>query len=310
MNMKLCPPEIHSYICELACLDDGRAVQALSLVSRYFRDIARPFLYQSLSISGSDKISMLASELETTPPHLRSMRHLFISTHPTSGKLNNEPTIPSTGLESTAILRILTLAAPTLETLSFVSASPAMSTSSISRLFRTSFPRLRELSVAGFYPFPSSPGKMPSLERLHLHGNRNPHGLLQMGGLDEACPSLTHLRVSGLSMAVSFALELQEAFSGVETSPFPSKLPPGVRHVVLEPAPPFPFPASGKPAASHARDQLMMEQLEDLTPPQGVEFSLLARADAHIPCDTFRRDWIERLDGTEGCWATSVETTC
>ncbi|GLB43626.1 hypothetical protein LshimejAT787_1401380 [Lyophyllum shimeji] len=179
-----------------------------------------------------------------------------------------------------------------------------MSTPAISRLFRTSFPRLRELSVSGFYPFPTSPAKMPSLERLHLHGNRNPHGLLQSGGLDEACPSLTHIRVSGLSMAVSFALELQEALSNVETSPFPSKLPPRIQHVAVQPAPPL--PASGKPAASHARDQLMMEQLAAVKTPRGVTFSLHPRGHADIPDESFRQDWLAQLDGGEGCWAIPV----
>ncbi|KAF8079213.1 hypothetical protein FPV67DRAFT_1467917 [Lyophyllum atratum] len=303
MNIHLCPPEIHSYICQLACLDDGRTVRALSLVSQYLREISRPFLYQSLAISGPNKISILASKLERTPAHLRSIHHLFISTQPTPGESNHEPINPPNTAESTAILRILTFAAPTLETLSFVS-SPATSTPAISRLFRTYFPRLRELSISGFYPFPSSPGKMPSLERLHLHGNRNPHGLLETGGLEQTCPALTHIRVSGLSTAVSFALELHEAFSGIETSPFPSKLPPRVHYVAVQPAPPL--PPSGKPAAANARDQLMVEQLKAAKSPQGVIFSLLARTNTHIPDESFRRDWIDRLEGREGCWATPI----
>ncbi|KAG5649114.1 hypothetical protein H0H81_006177 [Sphagnurus paluster] len=243
------------------------------------------------------------SKLELTPPHLRFIRHLFISTHSNGEVTDQEPRKLSNGLESTAVIRILTLAAPTLETLSFVSTSPAVSTSSISRLFRTSFPRLRELSISGFYPFPSSPGKMPLLERLHLHGNRNPHGLLQLGGLDNACPSLTHLRVSGLSMAVSFSMELQDAFNGMENSPFPSKLPPRIRHVVVEPA--HPLPLSGKPAALHVRDQLMMEQLTDLKSPEGLKFSFLPRAVNQSIPESFKKDWLARLCGAEACWMTS-----
>ncbi|KAG6917379.1 hypothetical protein DXG01_002758 [Tephrocybe rancida] len=298
MNMNVIPPELHSYIFQLACLDDGRTVRALSLVSKYFREVSRPFLYQSLSISGSAQITTLASVFQNTAPHLRTVRHLFLSTHTNSADAAYPPKPkPIDTADSAAILKIISLSAPTLETLSFVSASPSMSTMHISRLFRTSFPSLRELSISGFYPFPTAPGKMPRLERLHLHGNRNPHGLLEGGVLDEACPSLTHLRVSGLSMAITFARELQEAFAGDDESAFPAKLPSHVRHVVVQPAPAL--PESGKMAASLPRDALMMAQLQGLQPPQGLAFSLLPRAESDGPYVTFRRDWSDRLVGVE-----------
>ncbi|KAG6856826.1 hypothetical protein H0H87_000303 [Tephrocybe sp. NHM501043] len=305
MNMNLFPPELHSYICNLACIDDGQTVRALSLVSKYFCEISRPFLYQSLSISGSIQITTLATTLQNTAPHLRSIRHLFLSTH--SKNADASPTPKATDVaDSAAILRILSFSAPTLETLSFVSGSSSMGTMSISRLFRTSFPRLRELSISGFYPFPSAPGKMPRLERLHLHGNRNPHGLLQAGGLDEACPSLTHLRVSGLSMAVSFVQELREAFTGEDDLPFASKLPSSVRCVVVQPAG-VPVASEKSSAAmqaresvtNNARDEVMMSHLKALQPPQSVVYTLLPRAEADGPYVTFRREWSDRLEGSE-----------
>ncbi|RDB24344.1 hypothetical protein Hypma_008404 [Hypsizygus marmoreus] len=297
MNMNLCPPEIHSLICELACLDDGRTVRALSLVSKYFYEIACPYFYQSIALSGSHNITALAFKLENIPPHLRLIRHLFISSEPVE-KCDRKLEKIAPSSESMVLLRVLALAAPTLETLSFVHTSPAVSTPIISRLFRLSFPNLRELAVSGFYPFPSSPGKMPVLERLHLHGNRNPHGLLQMGGLDQAFSSLTHLRISGLNMAVSFALELQEALSGESRSPFPSKFPARVRRVIVQPGPPL--LASAKPTASHTRDQLMMAQLAVLRPSRVVDFSVLPRSETP---GSFRQDWLDRLGGAEGFWA-------
>jgi hypothetical protein len=297
MNLNSCPPELHSYICELACLDDGSTVRALSLVSKYFREIARPFLYQSVAISGLDKIALLVAKLDSTPSHLRQIRHLFITDHAAGKQPYNVG--PPNGSDSANIIRILSLAAPTAETLSFISRSPATSTAAIAQLFRLTFPRLRDLTVSGFYPFLTAK-PMPSLERLHLHGNRNPHGLLQMGGLDDACPSLTHLRVSGLSMALSFALELQEAFSDDNTSPFPSTLSPHIRQLLVQPAPTL--PASGKPAAAHAREQLMMDQLSKLKAPNGVRFEVLGRPEGDALYDSFRRDWQARLEGGEGCW--------
>lgn len=299
MNMNLCPPEIHSYICELACFDDGSTLRAVSLVSQYFRDIAKPFFYQSLAISGP-QIALLVSKLENTPPHLRHIRHLFISDQQVA-KSDHGLAKSANNADSISLSRIITLAAPTLETLCFVVTAPATSTAAISRLFRTPFPNLRELTVSGFYPFPSSTGKLPSLERLHLHGNRNPHGLLQMGCLNDACPNLTHLRVSGLNMAVSFALELKDALHGDDASLFPSQVSSHLQHVVVEPG--AILPVSGKNPASYAREQLMIEQLSAIKPSLGLKFSLLSRADGLVGCDSFKRNWLDRLHGAEGCWS-------
>jgi len=293
-SLYLCPPEIISYIFELACLDDGHTVRSLSLVAQYLRQLSRPYLYQSLMIVGFDKISALESKLDATPPHLRVIRHLFISTHKpesTSETANDS--------QSAALLRVLTLAAPTLETLSFVASTSSSSTLAISRLFRTAFPRLRELSVSGFYSFPSSPGKMPRLERLHLHGNRNPHGLFQLGVLEEVCPSLTHLRVSSLSMAVSFAGELQDACSGVQKPPFSSKLPPRTKTIIVQPAP----PSTALFGRARSRHQLMMEQLEALKPPKGLHLHLLPAPERDEYFEIFKRGWAERVSGEESFWA-------
>ncbi|KAF9458500.1 hypothetical protein BDZ94DRAFT_1270402 [Collybia nuda] len=297
MNLNACPPELHSYICQLACVDDGITVRALSLVSRYYREIARPFVYQSVAISGTGNVAGLVERLEATPAHLRHIRHLFIADQ-ASTKPPNSPKSPCAP-ETAAIVRVLSFAAPTVETLSFVWRSPATSTMTIARLFRLRFPRLRELTVSGFYPFLTAK-TMPSLERLHLHGNRNPHGLLQMGSLDDACPSLTHLRVSGLSMAVSFVSELQEAFSSDHTSPFPATLSSHVQQLIVQPA--ASLPASGKPGTSYFRDQAMMDQLQALKPRKDLSFEVLERPDGEELYESFRRDWKARLEGGLGCW--------
>ncbi|KAF9448535.1 hypothetical protein P691DRAFT_639233, partial [Macrolepiota fuliginosa MF-IS2] len=194
------PPELHSYICSLACTDDGYTARSLSRVSKYFAQITLPYLYQSLCISEPTRIRNLAKKLQTTPAHQRRIHHLFIS------DASGERDLAS------SIISILTLSAPTLETLALVAPAPLSSTSLIARLLRTRFPRLYELTISGHYPFPSSsPSCFPSLERLHLLGNRNPHGLLNLGALESSMPALTHLRISGLSLAVSFSQELHQA---------------------------------------------------------------------------------------------------
>lgn len=298
------PPELHAYIFAFACSDGGYTVKALSLVSKYFRDVARPYLYQSLSLSGVDQIMVAASKLENTPPHLRQIQHLFISDE---SQRRNDHQLGKhiCDMEANSIMRILTLAAPTLRTLAFVTTCPSTGTSLIGRLFRISFPSLMELTISGFYPFPSLPGKMPMLERLHLNGNRNPHGLLQADVLENVCPSLTHLRVSGLAMAASFALELEESLKADELTMFPSNLPPRMQEILIQPA--SPPPISSKPSTAQLKDRLMMTRLEEAecsSSATSVRVSILPRREAEMIPNDARQEWFSRLHGGNGCWAS------
>jgi hypothetical protein len=78
------------------------------------------------------------------------------------------------------LIQFLLLAVPTLETLVFSASCMATSTMLIAAAFTIVDPRLMELTIAGYYPFPHLPTSFPRLERLHLRGNRNSHGLLHM----------------------------------------------------------------------------------------------------------------------------------
>ncbi|KAF8147878.1 hypothetical protein B0H34DRAFT_619431, partial [Crassisporium funariophilum] len=216
--MERCPPELHAYITQFACTDDGYTIRSLYGVSRYYREISRPYLYQALSISHVHQIPIIAAQLEALPIHWRHIRHLLISNECSNASLDQIPhssnSPPLSLLEiQTLVLRIITIASPTLFTLAFVasSSSPAASTPLIARIFRTPFPLLHDLTICGYYPFPNAPGKFPCLERLHLSGNRNPHGLFQLGVLEAAFPSLRDLKVDGLGMAVTFLFEVEEA---------------------------------------------------------------------------------------------------
>ncbi|KAI0643376.1 hypothetical protein C8Q79DRAFT_883161, partial [Trametes meyenii] len=214
--MDALPLEIHAHIFEFACIDDGTTARSLALVSRYVREVAAPYLYQSIAISGMEQMSEIVGRLDVIPPHLRRIRHLFLSdwTHSQAKERvvrASEEAQDRYEAEKTLALRILALAAPTLETLAVVVSCPYTGPSVLGSLFSTPLPHLVDLAVHGFYPFPHVPRSVPRLERLHLSGNRNPHGLLQLGALDAACPSLTHLHVSGLVAAISFVEELRAA---------------------------------------------------------------------------------------------------
>ncbi|KAF8956635.1 hypothetical protein BDZ97DRAFT_1907119 [Flammula alnicola] len=208
--MDILPTELHAYICQLACTDDGSSIRTLNVVSKYFQEVSRPYLYHNVSAFGMVQILCLLERLERTPPHMRHIHHLFLSDVPSDPSSSKSP-FRLSDFENQALSRIITSSAPTLETLSLVANAPFSSTSLIARVFRTPFPLLHSLAISGFYPFPSSLGKFPSLKRLHLNGNRNPHGLLHMCSLEEACPSLTDLKITGLGAAGAFVMELEDA---------------------------------------------------------------------------------------------------
>ncbi|KAI0824425.1 hypothetical protein BC628DRAFT_1411028 [Trametes gibbosa] len=214
--MDTLPLELHAQIFAFACTDDGSSARSLALVSRYVHEVAAPYRYQSIAISGMEQMTELVTRLDTISPHSRRIRHLFLSdwTHAQTKECivrMSEDAQDRYLLEKTLALRILMLAAPTLETLAVMVACPYTGPPLLGALFSTPMPHLTGLAVHGFYPFPHAPGVMPRLERLHLSGNRNPHGLLELGALDIACPSLKHLHVSGLVAAASFAEELRFA---------------------------------------------------------------------------------------------------
>lgn len=303
--MDLCPPELHSYICQLACIDDGRTVRSLNLVSKYYREIAIPFLYQSLTIRGADSIAHVLRALEQTPSHFRRIRHLFVSEdHPKSWRPTNGG---PTSVERDRMMRVVAYASPTVETLCFVTSLSHGNPALVARLFRLPFPTLRELTVSGYYPFPSHPGNFPVLERLHLSGNPNPHGFLQTGKLDSVCSQLTHLRVSELSAALTFVLELGNAMKGDESAVFPARLPKGIRSIMVKLA--VGPDLSKVPRTSHilSKENEMLGALEKLIT-AGVaackdsRFVLLPRSKQATGSEDFLEDWLDRLNDGEGCW--------
>ncbi|KAL0960431.1 hypothetical protein HGRIS_005474 [Hohenbuehelia grisea] len=308
---------------QLACTDDGSTVRSLLRVSRYYNAIAMPYTFRSLSLCGPERMARVSALLQRTPSHLRHIHHLFISDkyagidEHSSGR-QRALSYPPSVARASDICKIIALAAPTLETLAFCGLVD--STSLISQMFRTHFPELRELSILGFYPFPSSPSTMPKLQRLHLAGNRNPHGLLQLGGLASACPSISHLRLSGIMGAVAFSEELRAAFASQanhdDSRPVPSPasptafaamLPSSIRYVAVQPT--IIEVRGGRRGALHAKEEAMMQNLRDLhtrsEESDFARFSLLEGRKQDITVAAMKDDWVKRLTGDDGCWASS-----
>jgi len=246
---------------------------------------------------------------------------LFLCTDPSNKDVKTSRNLLSSSLNK--VHRLLSLAAPTLSSLTLVSSPQHSGTSIIAQAFRTHFPQLLELSVVGMYPFPSYSGtqkpNLPRLERLHLNGNRNPHGLLQLGCLSSSCPSLKHLRVSGITQATSFLIELEEALCSIDAGEnqnepsalFASRLPPNLHSIDIQQGP---LLAEGKKANALRiiEEQVVLERIERSFGSQAkvvngsdsqhvVKFSVQGRmAKDYDAIQVARSEWLSRLIRTKG----------
>ncbi|KAF8178760.1 hypothetical protein BJ912DRAFT_650484 [Pholiota molesta] len=310
------PTELHAYICQTACVDDGATIRSLNRVSKYFHEVSRPYLYHTVSAFGIDQVLTLLERLERTPAQMRCIRHLFLSDTASSEPTPTAPTAPAppssppprlTDTQTQAVARLLALAAPTATSLALVAHAPLSSTALIARVFRTPFPALRRLAVAGFYPFPSAAGRFPALRELRLSGHRNPHGLLQMGALEDAFPGLETLAIAGLGAAGGFVIELEEALAGREGADglgafaVPTNLPRTLREITLQaaPEPVAVVPADAEyPDTVVMKDRILVARLDALrartakAEAEGVRVTVLERGVTQISPDDVRREWI------------------
>ena len=227
--MERCPPEIWHEIFTLICDDGGYMARSLSLVSRYFHDVSRSVMMQSVICNGADEIIAFASILDRTPAHHRVVRHLFatfFSLPAGDGKTISAPLRQSptsivqffantlyprrteckTGQTMSlyrkvynSLLRILTAIAPTLRTLSL-----AMQLSTWPQLpFPPAFPVLVELSIQHAFAGGCLRGDTfdlvtaaPRLRRLILSGFLrviDPLGVVN--SIQRFAPMLTHIGV-------------------------------------------------------------------------------------------------------------------
>ena len=248
MSIQSLPPEIHSHLLSFAYSPlplhqshpspPSNPAHTLSLVSRYWHALAHPFRFTSASVHGPERIAKLLDALERAPPHQRRVTRLFVSdcdtpSHTVNGLVDaddceqdgNYDYDPDTSDHHLRVLeRLIAITAPHLQVLVLHIHNPYTSTPFLARVWSTQFPRLERLIISGIYPLPVSlhipssdqehlstkiiEPSMPRLQSLHLHGMRNPAGLFELGGLNGLCPNLTHLRLSGIAAARSFAKEI------------------------------------------------------------------------------------------------------
>ncbi len=263
------------------------------MVSLYFNEVTKPFLYRNIAVSSVEQIFALSERLSVVPAHLRRIRNMFLSDTPSSLG-------PSHSENATKLLRtvaqILALAAPTVLSLALACRS-FVSTAIFASVFRTTFPVLRSLTISGFYPYPSFPNKFPKLEYLHLNGNRNPSGLLEMWILEEACPSLSSLQVTGLSSAGSFIAELEAAVRASELADsqladLTARFPPHLKVLSVQ-AGPIPDRMLGE--AALLNDKVMVDGLWALKTRNGgtgaIKIFLLERPKQSLSVEDVKKQW-------------------
>jgi hypothetical protein len=319
--MEKVPPEIWIKIWTHACLDNGYTGRSLSLVSRFVRDTSEPVRLQSISLRGHDQILAFASLLKRTPPYLRHVRYLFITSHEAS--ISREPrlakrrrsglrwstTTPTYDVDTLymnlarAVQSILTDVAETVEILETMLFHRIIS--SFSTSWPISFPHLREFTTNDVLPLDHPTVFNPCHQLRRLHVSQCFISDL-FGRIGTIAPSVTHLRFSGVQQEACFGRDLEVAL-GIRAEPSqqpwkfkpPARLPSSVQKVLVKPAPPPPSGGwCGTPSASYG--SLMME-LHCLNERED-RFVLLKAEDGSSPPGRDDCEWLDRVAGGEGCW--------
>lgn len=320
----------------------GNSIRSLSQVSRYFNTIARPFLFHTVSVNGVPNLTLLDAALHNhASPSLGlgkvNIKNLYIGVTQAPATGAEKSVLPS-AVHRILVLSSGSLRTLTLDLSGVLQESAII----LARMFRLSFPKLEQLALVGFYPNPTIPSRPPSpqsslppsptsslspslsnastpnqrgeegnferksnfpnVKRLHLSGNRNPSGLLGVGNLAKVFPELEELKVSGLSGAVGFAVEVECALrlasalgeakpvsggpqstsgsvtdstprgsgawsSSLDTSPFSftPHLPPLLRLFQIQPRPAFdPSTATALSISAMLKDGHMMLKLQEI----------------------------------------------
>ncbi|TFK63251.1 hypothetical protein BDN72DRAFT_330560 [Pluteus cervinus] len=72
------PPELWCKIFEFSCTDGGYTGQSLSLASKYFNALSKPYKFQSISLANMKYTFRFLEVLANTPPSFRRIRYLQV----------------------------------------------------------------------------------------------------------------------------------------------------------------------------------------------------------------------------------------
>ncbi|KAH9939296.1 uncharacterized protein BXZ73DRAFT_76013 [Epithele typhae] len=297
--MESLPTEILHVIFKLACTDGGPTGVRLALVSKHFRVVARAVRFHSVALRDRASVDIFhrafvqeikeaqqGSENPCTP----IVQHLFVAERAT---------------QRSPIKKVLTLAAPTLETLALAAHNIPLSL-----LFSVAptLPALRELTVLGHTPKYFSelpPGKcvrvLPALKMLHLiledfTTSSKPTTISSdLKRWSCAAPKLHGVRLSRAPQAATLSWLSAMLVPKREDRPSPS-----VRAIALE-------------VVAHRRgepDQLPeIEACEGKTPAE-IALCVTRPRKSYGACPALETklesEWTDRVEGWDGGWPRVV----
>jgi hypothetical protein len=311
--MESSPPEICHKIFTEACLDDGSTARSLSLVSKYIHEASNPTRFQNIALRGYKQITAFADILGRTPPHLRRVCHLFISSRNLASTekvymsgssvmmgapwrendlygrniFEQERLFQQEKSIFAAIDRILLLIAPTVETLALFFTYEWRSV-----LLSLSLPNLTELTIRGSYFIPETKDAplvlLPSLRYLHIGERRQlSAGLMQY--ISKAAPSLTHVRFTGCRSADNLGA-----------------ISPTVANILIQLCSP------------QQRSRCATSYFRELDHIRAIGRRILEQSDGRIMVLTATsgreseeevlQQWLERANGGQGCWTEDGQT--
>ena len=341
--MDVVPTELLVEIFALACTDNGHTGRSLSLVSAYFHDVVQPVQLQSISVVGLRQMIGFLKLLESKP---RRVNHLLIADRiedlpPFAERLQDQNSrIQEVRISRAAYVRkitqyyisILLLVAPHLHTFAIFLHFHDLVRVGVDYpgLIPVTLPCLKELTVHGKVSKQSfaTSFQAPHLERLHIAKYVSlPEDVPST--LSHIAPNLTHLRISGVSAWIpngnlldalrsvanpSFSSDSQHLYPGLPIPQFSSKL----QKVIIGQRVSYVSGTRSNPAYhSHTVEGLerlgMMctdGRLVVLQIPPYVNAPGYWDANRSGKLQQTEKDWLERINGGEGCWDPISDWIC
>lgn len=265
--------------------------------------------FQSISIHGPKKILGFASLLDKTPRGLRSIRYLFISNSTSQLSSVEDSPAPIQEPVLVAVFRILESVSNSLEVLELEINDPERSIIYQTPEGKITMPCLRELTIhAGClffysmivdYKYASSARRLdvPQLQRLYIEAATDMTSDKLFDRIRETALNLTHLRLSGVHWVHEGTLEFALGLARERADLSKGSLPMSIKVVFVEPASHAQIKRYGVPGRRYGA---MFRQLHKFSTNCGLLVLFPPQRDGE-EMDA-NADWMDRLNGLEGCW--------
>lgn len=329
--MERVPAEVWTMIFAYACTDSGTMGRQLSLVSRSIREASATMKLQSIAVHGPQKISSFHKLLLNTPPPLRRIRYLLLSTIPRHSGVQECELDFGFWYESNEERELHSMCQSILAA---VAEYVEILYLDVWDMPNIPFPSLVELAKPGFPIFPentwagtdTSTVRFPQLRRWHLMNYPLSRSTNALAGIRDVAPGLIHLRISGIQGQESFVNDLRASMPeimhnvpvarsgifrgtgrGQHREPVPIdpkvRLPESIQYIHLKPAA-YPSGARcGNPGMRYGELMWTLMRLNDTC----KHVVLLPAYDTAEGYQAVRHslssDWEERINGGDGCWS-------